>query len=167
MKEGWYTDPYGTHEARWYSNDEPTALVRDGTTEGHDTPPLAPPTGEAQAISTSAPSHGDDLKRIGPIDPDFGTTPYEQMEQRDYAQRRTLGRLWIHLVGGAVTIVIGLVLYFAGSGSKSGALFLMVIGAVWLIVSFWLLRRRGRLGGSSKKLPQSQPPTSSGEISHF
>lgn len=38
--EGWYTDPYGRHEARWLSQGRPTRLVRDGTTERYDDPPV-------------------------------------------------------------------------------------------------------------------------------
>jgi hypothetical protein len=36
LAEGWCTDPYGRHEARWISNGLPTALVRDGDVEGRD-----------------------------------------------------------------------------------------------------------------------------------
>lgn len=34
--EGWYTDPYGRHEARWMSERKPTGLVRDGRSESRD-----------------------------------------------------------------------------------------------------------------------------------
>jgi hypothetical protein len=34
--EGWYTDPYARHEARWISQGTPTNLVRDGKIEGTD-----------------------------------------------------------------------------------------------------------------------------------
>jgi len=37
--EGWYTDPFGRHEARWISSGRPTLLVRDGDVESHDDPP--------------------------------------------------------------------------------------------------------------------------------
>ena len=39
FEEGWYTDPFGRHEARWLSVGEPTKLVRDGEVEGYDDPP--------------------------------------------------------------------------------------------------------------------------------
>ncbi len=42
-EEGWYTDPYELHEARWLSDGEPTKLVRDGATESYDAPPPGPP----------------------------------------------------------------------------------------------------------------------------
>jgi hypothetical protein len=37
--EGWYQDPYGSHEARWFSQGTPTALVRDAGIESHEAPP--------------------------------------------------------------------------------------------------------------------------------
>ncbi len=40
--EGWYLDPYGLHEARWFSDGAPTSLVRDAGTESQDPPPDAP-----------------------------------------------------------------------------------------------------------------------------
>lgn len=40
--EGWYTDPYARHEARWISDGAPTPLVRDGDVEGHDPAPDGP-----------------------------------------------------------------------------------------------------------------------------
>jgi hypothetical protein len=40
---GWYTDPYGTHDARWMSAGKPTSLVRDGELESHEDPPESPP----------------------------------------------------------------------------------------------------------------------------
>ena len=40
--EGWCTDPYALHEARWLSDGKPTKLVRDGSTISHDEPPDTP-----------------------------------------------------------------------------------------------------------------------------
>jgi hypothetical protein len=37
--EGWYLDPFGRHEQRWFSDGRPTALVRDGNADAQDTPP--------------------------------------------------------------------------------------------------------------------------------
>ncbi len=44
IAEGWCSDPYGLHEARWLSAGTPTALVRDHGVEGRDPVPdgLAP-----------------------------------------------------------------------------------------------------------------------------
>jgi len=37
--QNWCPDPFGMHEARWFSNGTPTALVRDGGVESQDAPP--------------------------------------------------------------------------------------------------------------------------------
>ena len=40
--EGWYLDPYGLHEQRWFSAGRPSRLVRDGMVEASDPPPAKP-----------------------------------------------------------------------------------------------------------------------------
>ena len=37
--EGWYKDPNGRHELRWFSNGAATNSVRDGEVASHDEPP--------------------------------------------------------------------------------------------------------------------------------
>jgi hypothetical protein len=37
--QGWYRDPFGHHEARWFSDGRPTSLVRDDGIESTDDPP--------------------------------------------------------------------------------------------------------------------------------
>jgi hypothetical protein len=37
--QNWCPDPFGRHEARWFSNGTPTALVRDHGVEAQDPPP--------------------------------------------------------------------------------------------------------------------------------
>ena len=37
--EGWFIDPYGVHEHRWFSAGSPTKLVRDQGLETYDPPP--------------------------------------------------------------------------------------------------------------------------------
>jgi hypothetical protein len=37
--EGWCTDPFGLHEARWLSDGVPTKLVRDNGVEAYEDPP--------------------------------------------------------------------------------------------------------------------------------
>ena len=39
--QNWCPDPFGLHEARWFSNGIPTALVRDAGVESQDLPPLS------------------------------------------------------------------------------------------------------------------------------
>jgi hypothetical protein len=40
--QGWYRDPYGLHEDRYFSQGLPTKLVRDGERESYDLPPDQP-----------------------------------------------------------------------------------------------------------------------------
>lgn len=62
-EEGWYIDPFGHHEARWFSDGTPTALVRDGHIEGQDEAPKTPITGDPLRVSEPAPSDRNDLIR--------------------------------------------------------------------------------------------------------
>ena len=65
-EEGWYTDPYGRHEARWLSDGTPTKLVRDGEVESYDKPPDEAPTQKAERIEPEvAATDGRDLLRVG------------------------------------------------------------------------------------------------------
>jgi hypothetical protein len=54
--EGWYYDPFGRHQHRWFSEGTATSLVRDAGVEARDEPP------------------GDSLAQSGPepIDPGAG-----------------------------------------------------------------------------------------------
>jgi hypothetical protein len=61
--EGWYRDPYGLHQDRWFSAGTPTSLVRDGGTEGHDDPPGYPPAGPPAEIPDNDRFAQDDLRR--------------------------------------------------------------------------------------------------------
>ena len=61
--EGWYTDPYGRHDARWMSAGEPTKLVRDGRSESYDDPPDDEPSQVATRIVKEPPPGTDDLRR--------------------------------------------------------------------------------------------------------
>jgi len=87
-EEGWYTDPYDRHEARWMSQGTPTALVRDGEVESQDPPPDTPRAHRPEAIMAES-DGGADLRRadragggetlsqwaadntVVPIDPNF------------------------------------------------------------------------------------------------
>jgi hypothetical protein len=70
-EEGWYTDPYARHEARWFSDGAPTKLVRDGEVESYDAPPDEEPSQKAERIEPEvAATGGSDLIRAG--DPQSG-----------------------------------------------------------------------------------------------
>jgi hypothetical protein len=44
--QGWYPDPYESHDDRWFSDGKPTGLVRDKGIESCDEPPLEQPRGQ-------------------------------------------------------------------------------------------------------------------------
>ena len=63
-EEGWFTDPFGLHEARWLSQGTPTKLVRDSGVESYDEPPDREPDHEPVRIEAQiAPDGGADLIR--------------------------------------------------------------------------------------------------------
>jgi hypothetical protein len=43
-REGWYEDPAGHHQFRWFSAGKPTELIKDGQTTGHDAISMSDPT---------------------------------------------------------------------------------------------------------------------------
>jgi hypothetical protein len=61
--EGWYVDPFGRHEARWFSDGSPTALVRDGGAESNDDPPSQTFEGVLTRPEGTSPVNGEDLRR--------------------------------------------------------------------------------------------------------
>ena len=69
--EGWYLDPFKIHEARWFSDGTPTALVRDKDgVESYDQPPSTTFQGDLTPVPESVPSDGDDLLRADEENPD-------------------------------------------------------------------------------------------------
>jgi hypothetical protein len=61
-EEGWYRDPYGLHTDRWYSDGQPTRLVRDGSTESYDDPPPHDPPAPPEPVP-DGPGDASDTKR--------------------------------------------------------------------------------------------------------
>jgi hypothetical protein len=75
--EGWYKDPYRKHDDRWFSDGEPTSLVRDGEIESRDPPPDTPlPATLVPSETSNQANDGEDLRRPDdaerepPSDPD-------------------------------------------------------------------------------------------------
>jgi hypothetical protein len=60
--EGWFTDPYERHQARWMSQGTPTSLVRDGNVNGSD-PPAQGSFTVNPVIIEAVPSSGDEVTR--------------------------------------------------------------------------------------------------------
>ena len=63
--EGWFTDPYGRHEARWLSQGKPTKLVSDKGVESFDEPPDDAPTQVPKPIENLVQNDGADVFRAG------------------------------------------------------------------------------------------------------
>jgi hypothetical protein len=61
--EGWYRDPYGIHQDRWFSAGTLTALVRDQGVESRDEPPGYPPPAPPAGIPETDAFPADDLRR--------------------------------------------------------------------------------------------------------
>jgi hypothetical protein len=62
--EGWYRDPYGRHEDRWFSAGHATKLVRDQGIEASDPPPDEPlPQPLVECDEGAEIANGDDMKR--------------------------------------------------------------------------------------------------------
>jgi hypothetical protein len=70
--EGWYRDPYGLHDDRWFSDGRPTNLVRDQGIESHDEPPKGPPP-PLESIAEIEVDDGRDLLRAddGEREPEY------------------------------------------------------------------------------------------------
>ena len=82
--EGWYTDPFGRHEARWMSSGTPTPLVRDGRKESQD----AVQPGESWKVTPQL--LGDD----GGSPSDLLRADDAELEDVSDAPRRSVERAW-------------------------------------------------------------------------
>ncbi len=67
--EGWYTDPYGRHEARWMSDGTPTELVRDRGVESYEAPPDEEPSQTPELVAEAVAEAG----QAGGQDPTGGS----------------------------------------------------------------------------------------------
>jgi hypothetical protein len=61
--QGWYRDPYRVHEDRYFSEGQPTKLVRDGGAESYDSPPPGPPEMDLVEVPPSNSADASDLRR--------------------------------------------------------------------------------------------------------
>jgi hypothetical protein len=74
--QGWYRDPYGVHEDRYFSDGQPTKLVRDGGAECYDPPPPRPPDMELVEVTQGPSIDGSDLRRAD--EPSAGPVAYDK-----------------------------------------------------------------------------------------
>jgi hypothetical protein len=77
LPQGWFHDPYGIHQDRYFSAGRATKLVRDGRRESYDPPPDRPQP-ELVLVSAESGEPGDatDLRRAD----DASTKPYRTGE---------------------------------------------------------------------------------------
>ena len=81
LAQGWYRDPYGRHQDRYFSAGTATKLVRDGDREAYDTPPNRPlPEGDLISANDLDAERRDeaDMRRAD----DASTKPYDPVEAR-------------------------------------------------------------------------------------
>lgn len=74
--QGWYRDPYCVHEDRYFSDGQPTKLVRDGSAESYDPPPPGPPPIELVEAEHSQLADSSELRRAD--DPSAGPPVYDK-----------------------------------------------------------------------------------------
>ncbi len=149
--EGWYTDPYGRHEARWMSQGTPTSLIRDQQVEGRDLPASDEPFHVTPVRIEGHPRYdGTDLLRA-----DDAKTPIVLEEPKNISRlyRRAQRRQWIalHPVKAAVFSTAGfmlgsLIIAIACGGDWSyivlGVACSVVTGSALLVQAFWHWVRR-------------------------
>ena len=85
--EGWCTDPYSRHEARWLSDGRPTKLVRDGAVVAHDEPPDEPFSRNPELIEHEPTRDATDLRRADDAE---RTGSFDQ----DAAYMRQMDAVW-------------------------------------------------------------------------
>jgi hypothetical protein len=104
---GWHSDPFGVHEARYFSADGlPTKLVRDRGVESYDEPPSEPDEVAAAMARMSAMPEPPSASAYR--DPYPHPHPHERAPERD-SWRPSLGRFavtWMIAVAAAVAIVL-------------------------------------------------------------
>jgi hypothetical protein len=92
--QGWFSDPYGRHEDRWFSRGVPTALVRDGGKESQDAPTDGDPA--VTWVQAAIP------RTLSPRSDQAGSAPGKQSKLRSLW-------LWFGLaVGGLVLLALGI-----------------------------------------------------------
>ena len=113
---GWHSDPFGVHEARYFSADgQPTKLVRDRGVESYDEPPSGPDAVAAAMARMSA----------GPTPPSASAyrdaDPYDRAPERA-SWRPSIARFavtWMIAVIAAVAIVLAAQVMLRARGPAS------------------------------------------------
>lgn len=126
---GWHSDPFGVHEARYFSADgQPTKLVRDRGAESYDEPPSGPDeVAAAMARMSAMPEPPSGYAHREPY-------PYDRAPERG-PWRPSIGRFavtWAIAAAAAVAIVLAaqVMLRAPKPASPQGALGTKDIGGV-------------------------------------
>ena len=77
--QGWYVDPFGLHEHRYFSAGTPTRLVRDSGAESYDPPPDEPLPGPL--VPVDEPEDAGDATDLRRAD-DISSRPYDPARAR-------------------------------------------------------------------------------------
>jgi hypothetical protein len=72
-EQGWFEDPFGVHEHRYFSAGQPTKLVRDNGNESYDPPPFEIWAGPLVPVEEPAGGDATDLRRAD----DISSRPYD------------------------------------------------------------------------------------------
>ncbi len=156
MMEGWYTDPYGRHEARWMSQGTPTSLIRDQEVEGRDPWASDEPFHVTPVRIKGHPRYdGTDLLRADDAKTPIVLEDTRNTSRLDRLYRRALRRQWIALhplkaaLGYTAVFMFGsLMIAIVCGGDWSyivlGAVCSVVTGLALLAQAFWRWVRRVR-----------------------
>jgi hypothetical protein len=101
--EGWYTDPFALHEARWLSNGKPTKLVRDGEATSYDEPPEGEFTRVPEPIEPDPNAGPSDLLRADDAESKGSSMDHDEtsMRQMDAVWSEGAPMRWIHDIKGS------------------------------------------------------------------
>jgi hypothetical protein len=133
--QGWHPDPFGLHEARYFSVGNPTKLVRDGHAESYDEPPdpvpaaasvaaVSAPSAETAVSGPSAVTAGmlpqggpelADATRVLPTGVGDGPTGLYRADPGPLAPRKRRGVEYAFVAAGAIVAVLVFVVLEGGS----------------------------------------------------
>lgn len=134
--QGWYPDPYEIHSERWFSDGQPTRLVRDEGVETYDDPPPERPRGQLTPGPPAYPEpQPEQLRAPGNAGEDGSSDepPGDRPEQHrgdfvpgmsryeDPPGRRRAGYVALALIAVAVVAVAGAFAANAGPGQQNTA----------------------------------------------
>jgi hypothetical protein len=141
--EGWCRDPYGIHGDRWYSDGQPTSLVRDDGIESRDPPPSGLPPAEPVPLDLS-PSDASDMMRAD----DSWTSFFADEDIVRRTEQEQARKLWMAALGFGVGAVCAIVPFLRTHLETTVRAAMWVVGGAWSAGSAVVVRRRKRGAGA-------------------